>query len=418
MTRIIVICGPPGSGKGVQCKMLVKQYGFVHLSTGDIFREAILNQTDLGKKADKFIRKGLYVPDELVTNLVKERLQMPDVVANGVLLDGFPRTANQAKILSSLFDVERFILVQSSDITCIDRVLGRRVDPISGNIYHLQYMPPETQEISSRLIRREYDLEENIIRARLNSYYIQLGQMIPYFRGKIQILNGFHLPSEVHQELCELLDVKLQVVDDNSREENSTQISPPDMLCSVCVDAPADYIVVPCGHQCGCETCLTSLRATSGCPICRGSISNIIRVYKCGVDDNSIKASSAADDEYLVARAHIDQGSDWDTERRTEQKSDWDEDNQILKDVSVSITTSSDKKLTNIGIKVPELISREPVDICCVVDVSGSMGTIASYEDEAGHLTDDGLSMLDIVKHAVTTVMHLLNENDRLVICL
>jgi adenylate kinase len=377
--------------------------------------------------ADKHIRQGRFVPDEFVVKLVKEKLSLPEVIERGVILDGFPRTENQARILASSFNVDRLILFQIPDAVCVERVLGRRVDPETGDVYHLQFMPP-TAEISGRLVRREYDLDEKIVRKRIEGYYAQLGHILKHFRNKIQVVNSFLPPNEVHQSLLDSLSQELPPIEPSPTiPQRSSDAAPPALLCTVCYDAPADFLVVPCGHQCACQKCLLELRAASGlCPICRTNIQHIVQVFPCGFEEESSgmpRDLSSANVQIEEVKRVADAGG-WGDD--VDQEISSTEPHQSIQDeIIVSISPAEDifnKSLTEaveanvaVTLKIPERNLREPVDMCCIVDVSGSMSNKATYENEAGVTVDDGLSILDIVIHSVKSVIHLLQANDRLV---
>ena len=438
-SKIILFCGPPGSGKGIQGALLSKERGYLHISTGDIFREAARQQTELGKIADKHIRQGKFVPDELVMKLIKEKLQSPEAIEHGVILDGFPRTERQARAFSSQFKIDRLILFQIPDTICIDRVMGRRVDPVTNDIYHLQFMPPNSPDVANRLLRREYDLDEKIVKKRIEGYYAQLGHILGYFKNKIQVVNGFLTPQEVHQSLLDCIDQPLLVPANDSNEDRSNntttsgndhgqqqQQQVPQLICTVCADAPADFLVVPCGHQCACQKCLLELQKSTGvCPICRTHIQHIVHVFPCGFEDeNNNSTSNELKDSIVHDVKQVAQLGGWGDDLNSEDIQieglvDIKDQIQIqiapAEEISVQSLTESVVSNVTITITTPEHSFREPIDICCVVDVSGSMSNRATYENEAGVMVDDGLTLLDIVVHSVKSVIHLLHENDRLV---
>jgi adenylate kinase len=414
--------------------LLSNSDGFVHISTGDLFRDAARNHTELGMIADQHIRQGKFVPDELVVKLVREKLNLPEVKEKGVILDGFPRTERQARILASSFHIDRLILFQIPDAVCVDRVLGRRVDPDTGDVYHLQFMPPSLSEISSRLVRREYDLDEKVIRKRIEGYYAQLGHILGHFKNKIQVVNAFLPPDEVHQSILTSLHQELSLIDSTqaltidqtpASAAATAVAAPPSQLCIVCYDAPADFLVVPCGHQCACQKCLDELRTTTGlCPICRTNIQHIVQVFTCGFDEETTEGKQENTIDQIGEVRRVADVGGWADDVNNEEPAE-EPVKTIQDDVSLSISPGEDvltKSMTEsvvanvaITIQIPEHKVREPVDICCIVDVSGSMSNRASYENEAGVQVDDGLSMLDIVVHSVKSVVHLLKENDRLV---
>lgn len=166
----MMISGPPASGKGTQCRMIVEKYGLVHISTGDILRAEVSSGTEIGKKAKEYIDNGKLVPDEIVTDMVMTRLSLPDVKERGWLLDGYPRSYSQAQSLERAnIRPDVYIVLDVPDEILIDRCVGRRMDPVSGKIYHLKYFPPETDEISARLITRRDDTQEKA-ESRLDTY--------------------------------------------------------------------------------------------------------------------------------------------------------------------------------------------------------------------------------------------------------
>lgn len=413
--RIILVVGPPGAGKGTQCKKLAQDFGLLHISTGDIFRESIAKQTELGKTADLYIRRGNFVPNDIVIGLIKDRLRQPDAIASGVLLDGFPRTDEQARVLISMCNIERLLLFQAPDSVSIERILGRRVDPQNGDIFHPVHAP-SSAAVSDRLVRRECDVDENKIRLRLKSYYTQLGKILPQFRGKIQVVNAASLIEDVYgvilNKMSEVMAPALPI---------SVAPSPsPQALCTVCMAEPADYLVLPCGHQCGCEGCL---RRIQSCPICRCKIDNLVRVFACGVVDDNNQGdggwSAEVGEEMKAALARPDQAvgepvgvgrarGGWDE--------DEDEDDQSPAAVRVSVAPAEAGPTVNVAvhIHIPDLMERPPIDVCCIIDISGSMRSLATYEAENGEMKDDGMCILDIVKHGVKTVIHLLTPQDRL----
>jgi adenylate kinase family enzyme len=362
-----------------------------------------------------------------VVKLVKEQLSLPEVREKGVVLDGFPRTERQARILASSFNVDRLILFQIPDAICVERVLGRRIDPETGDVYHLQFMPP-TPEISDRLVRREYDLDEQIVRKRIEGYYAQLGHILTHFRNKIQVVNAFLPPDEVHQSLLDCITQELPASEPSptASQLSSDPTAAPVLLCTVCYDAPADFLVVPCGHQCACQKCLLELRAATGlCPICRTNIQHIVQVFACGFEEESsgVPIDSSVNVQIEEATRVADVGG-WGDD--VDGESSFIEPHTSVQDeITLSISPGEDifnKSLTEsvvanvaVTLKIPERNLREPVDMCCIVDVSGSMANRATYENEAGVTVDDGLTILDIVIHSVKSVIHLLQANDRLV---
>jgi len=398
--RIVVVAGPPGAGKGTQCAKLAQRFGLLHLSTGDIFRDAVARGTDLGQRAQEYVARRDFVPDELVLELLRER--MAEVDGAGVLLDGFPRSAEQARVLTTTFDVERFVLLQVPDEACVSRVRERREDPETGDLYHLTFCPPDSA-VAPRLVTREADLDETAVRARLRWYHAHLGRVLPYFRGQIQPVNGARDVATVYAEMELLLAGPAPRPEETPVGPRGPVPAANAATCSICLTEPADFLCAPCGHQCGCEGCLTTVQRQGGrCPICRAPIQSLVRVFRVGEGDAELLPELAAP----VLPVEDDGGWGEDVE---------EEPSQGDCDLTLVAAPADDEAATHVcvSVRVPEGV-RKPVDVCCVVDISGSMGTIAKYEGEDGTMRDDGLSLLDVVKHAVKTVIHTLGDEDRL----
>ncbi|MBS5945386.1 MAG: adenylate kinase [Peptoniphilus harei] len=187
----LVILGPPGAGKGTQAEYIVKRYNIPHISTGDIFRENIKNNTELGKKAKSYMDKGLLVPDDLVIALVEDRLNKDDAKV-GFLLDGFPRTVAQAVSLDSILDkndekLTKVINISVDPEILIERAVGRRVCKTCGMTYHVKFNPPKEEGIcdkdGTKLIQRDDDTEETV-KTRISVYFDQTAPLIDYYRAQ------------------------------------------------------------------------------------------------------------------------------------------------------------------------------------------------------------------------------------------
>lgn len=210
----IIMLGAPGAGKGTQAKKIAAKYDIPHISTGDIFRANIKNGTELGNKAKTYMDQGLLVPDELVVDLVVDRVQQDDC-KNGYVLDGFPRTIPQAealdKALAALGDkVDYAIDVNVPDENIVNRMGGRRACVGCGATYHLVYAPTETEGIcdvcGKELILRDDDKPETV-QKRLNVYHEQTQPLIDYYTnaGILKTVDGTVDINDVFAAIVEIL---------------------------------------------------------------------------------------------------------------------------------------------------------------------------------------------------------------------
>ena len=201
MTRLIIL-GAPGSGKGSQCKWITRDYDVPHISTGDILRKNIADRTELGMKAKEFMDKGELVPDDLVIDLLKNRLNEADCKEKGFLLDGFPRTVAQAEALDAFLkgngiEVDKVINLEVPDSEIMSRAINRRTceNPECKEIYNLRDNPPKVEGIcdkcGSNLYQRKDDNEETVAN-RLRVYHDQTEPLIEYYKkvGKVATIIG------------------------------------------------------------------------------------------------------------------------------------------------------------------------------------------------------------------------------------
>jgi len=200
--KAIIFCGAPGSGKGTQCAKLVAEFGYNHLSTGYLLRDAVKANTDLGKQANAFMEKGELVPDNLVIGVVQEQMNKPELKNKGWILDGFPRTKAQAEALAKAGLVpDKIICLEVPDTELVDRVVGRRMDPVNGAIYHVKHNPPPA-EVASRVIIRPDDTEEKL-KTRLAMYHEHNNTILEFYQGKttVEKIDGTKQPAEVYSNV-------------------------------------------------------------------------------------------------------------------------------------------------------------------------------------------------------------------------
>ncbi len=187
----VVVLGPPGVGKGTIASMLSKKHNLPHISTGDIFKEAIKSGTKLGQSVKSIVESGNLVPDELVTDIIKERLSKEDA-QKGFFLDGYPRTVEQAKNMDGFSKPDLILNFSASTQIIVDRLSGRRVCSKCGTIYHIKNSPPKKEgtcdKCKGSLIRRKDD-EKEVILNRLTVYEKQTKPLIDYYSGRKSFAN-------------------------------------------------------------------------------------------------------------------------------------------------------------------------------------------------------------------------------------
>ncbi|KAI3915113.1 hypothetical protein MKW92_030662 [Papaver armeniacum] len=215
----IMISGAPASGKGTQCELITKKYGLVHIAAGDLLRAEVAAGSENGKRAKEFMEKGQLVPDEIVVMMVKERLFRPDSQENGWLLDGYPRSLSQAMALEDFgIRPDLFILLDVPEEILVERVVGRRLDPVTGKIYHLKYAPPETDEIAARLTQRFDDTEEKV-KLRLGTHHQNVEAVLAAYEDITIKVKGDGPKEEVFAKidsaLSELEQKKISLVSTN-----------------------------------------------------------------------------------------------------------------------------------------------------------------------------------------------------------
>ena len=210
----IIMLGAPGAGKGTQAKKIAEKYSIPHISTGDIFRANIKNNTELGKKAKTYMDKGELVPDELVVDLIMDRFKEADC-ANGYVLDGFPRTVAQAEALQEFLEsrdenLDTALCIEVPSSFILERMTGRRVCLSCGASYHIKFNPPAVDGVcdvcGDNVIQRKDDVEETV-KERLDVYERQTQPLIDFYKEKnlLSTVDGTKAINEVFESICEIL---------------------------------------------------------------------------------------------------------------------------------------------------------------------------------------------------------------------
>ena len=206
----MILVGPPGAGKGTQAARLIDTYRIPHISSGEMLRAAVNEGTALGVEADKFMKAGKLVPDEVVIGMILERIARPDCAA-GFMLDGFPRTRPQAEALDTAMrgagvELDAVVLIEVPDGLLEERAVGRRSDPETGAIYHLKYNPPPA-EIAGRLIHRKDDTIEAVT-TRIQKYHSETAPIIPFYlsKGILKRVDGVGNPDVITERITAALN--------------------------------------------------------------------------------------------------------------------------------------------------------------------------------------------------------------------
>ena len=203
----LILFGPPGAGKGTQAERLRADFQLAFISTGDMLRANVKEKTELGRQAQEYMDKGELVPDELIVAMAAERLQQDDA-QDGFILDGFPRTIEQAKALDKQLSelgrrVTTALLIDVPDEEVVRRLSGRRVCVKAGHNYHVEFDPPKHEGVcdqdGSRLVQRDDD-KPDVVRNRLRVYHEQTEPLVEYYdeQGLMRRIDGTRDPTEVH----------------------------------------------------------------------------------------------------------------------------------------------------------------------------------------------------------------------------
>ena len=210
----VVLLGPPGAGKGTQAKLLQEKYAACQISTGDILRQAIADQTPLGKEARQYVSRGALVPDDVIVKLVAERLKEPDCV-KGFILDGFPRTIPQAENLDRILKqmglgLNRVLSVQVPQPVIIERLAGRRICKNCGALSHVAFSPTKKAGVCDQCggeIYQRADDQEETVANRLRVYENQTAPLIEYYRQRnlLREINGVGSVDEIRRRVVDAL---------------------------------------------------------------------------------------------------------------------------------------------------------------------------------------------------------------------
>ncbi|MEQ8167440.1 MAG: adenylate kinase [Candidatus Eremiobacterota bacterium] len=211
----LIFLGPPGSGKGTQAKTVAGYFGIPHISTGDMLREAVSRETPAGLKAKEYMGKGSLVPDEIINAILLERIERQDCLA-GFLLDGFPRNLSQAELLSTKLEelnisLSAVIEIEAAFDSIAKRICGRRSCPNCGASYHIEYSPPDKEDICNQcgklLVRRADDTQE-VVRLRYTEYLEKTRPLTDYYRNKgiLHSVNGELPIEEVYRTIIALVE--------------------------------------------------------------------------------------------------------------------------------------------------------------------------------------------------------------------
>jgi adenylate kinase len=219
----IILLGPPGAGKGTQAKILAQKLMLPHISTGEILRQNVMEDTALGKEAKTFMERGLLVPDNIVSRMISQRITQPDT-KKGFILDGYPRNINQAGTLDDILkqekaDIDLVIYLETSEPVIIQRLTGRLVCSVCGANFHIKNMPPKAKGVcdncGGKLYQRTDDSEETVSR-RIEVYKKEASMLIRYYEAKQKL---YRLSGDEDSEtlLTKIISLAQKVCDDSPK---------------------------------------------------------------------------------------------------------------------------------------------------------------------------------------------------------
>jgi len=211
----IILLGAPGAGKGTYASRLKNTYNIPHISTGDLLREAVKNETEYGLIAKEYMNKGQFVPDEIIVNLLKERLEQEDA-QKGILLDGFPRTIKQAELLDEITNIHKVLKFDLDEETVLRRLGGRIICKNCGEIYNKRNMMPQKDGVCDKcegeIYQRDDDKEETILE-RLKIYHEQTSPLVEYYLDR-DILHSIDANRDISDPECKVIEECEKILDE------------------------------------------------------------------------------------------------------------------------------------------------------------------------------------------------------------
>ena len=350
--RVIVLFGAPGSGKTTQGKLLAsKRKQSVHFSTGDFFRQQVVDETDLGREVSQFLDADMFVPDALVLRVLNDFMEAnPN---KEIILDGVPRTLCQAKLLDDMCNVTRFVYLHISQQECKDRIAKRANDECKGRGDH--------DECKGR---GDHDAAQT--QRRMSTFYSTCGPILDLFRNKLAVA--------LANDDAEIVEANIE-----NALDQITRLEPSICACKLRL---ANQLTLPCGH---CTQCATCVQQSSRCSTCNDEVQSLLVLGGGDAQEHKVNL-------FLTSS----------TVAKPRDQSLEDEGQVTTKRAKVCFT-----------VHVPEVQTRKGQHIIAVVDVSGSMGaTKAQQENEHGQLVDLPYTLLDAVKYSLKAIIKCMIETD------